>query len=68
MTDSRVKFHSFRSTFATAMLNADCPQERVGYLLGHAPAGTTLSSYRKGVDVKLLKADLDRLRYAMPMV
>ncbi len=63
ISDRRVNFHSLRSTFTTALLNSGCPLERVDYLLGHAPSGTTLKAYRKSVDLGMLRDDLRGLGY-----
>ena len=37
--------HLFRHTFATRLLNAGYPVDRVKYLLGHASVQTTLDIY-----------------------
>lgn len=44
-TGIEVYSHLFRHTYATRLLKANYPQERVKYLLGHTSIQTTLDIY-----------------------
>lgn len=62
--DSKKVFHSFRHTFANALIQADVKGEHVASLLGHSQdLSMTFSTYGQQINIKLLKSAIDKINY-----
>lgn len=62
LMDRRVRFHSFRHGFITALHNASVTQAQVNSLTGHRRAKGAAGRYIDELDVPVLRAALEKVR------
>lgn len=62
--DSKKVFHSFRHTFANALIQSNIKGEHIASLLGHSQdLSMTFSVYGQQINIKLLKQAIDKINY-----